>query len=119
MADFDTHPLLVTATVDVWDVVCQGTDKHKSAEECVGVTRLVFPYRGVYVRHVGRTEVVAEANQVVLFNEDEPYQVSHPVEGGDASLSIGVRASTLFELAPADYFHAEGGAAFNRSRLRI
>jgi AraC-like DNA-binding protein len=119
MADFDARPILVTATVDVWDLVCQGTCKHKSAEECVAVTRLVFPYRGVHVRHVGRTEVVAEANQVVLFNEDEPYRVSHPVEGGDASLSIGVSASTLFELAPADYFHAKGGAAFSRSRLRI
>jgi AraC family transcriptional regulator len=119
MADFDAHPILVTATVDVWDLVCQGACKHKSAEECVAVTRLVFPYRGVYVRHVGRTEAVAEANQVVLFNEDEPYRVSHPVEGGDASLSIGVSASTLFELAPANYLHARDRAAFNRSRLRI
>src|SRR5207253_9969704 len=89
MANFDAHPILVTATVDVWDVACQGTCKHKSAEECVAVTRLVFPYRGIYMRHVGRTEAVAEANQVILFNEDEPYRVSHPVEGGDASLSIG------------------------------
>jgi AraC family transcriptional regulator len=119
MADFDAHPLLVTDTVDVWDIVCQGACKHKSAEECVAVTRLVFPYRGVYVRHVGRTEAVAEANQVVLFNEDEPYRVSHPVEGGDASLSIGVSASTLLELATPDYLHAKGRAAFNRSRLRI
>jgi AraC family transcriptional regulator len=119
MADFDAHPILVTATVDVWDVACQGTCKHKSAEECVAVTRLVFPYRGIYMRHVGRTEAVAEANQVILFNEDEPYRVSHPVEGGDASLSIGVSASTLFELVPADYLHAKGRAAFNRSRLRI
>jgi AraC family transcriptional regulator len=119
MADFDAHPILVTATVDVWDVVCQGTYKHQSAEECVAVTRLVFPYRGVYVRHVGRTEVVAEANQVVLFNEDEPYRVSHPVDGGDASLSIGVSGSTLLELAPSDYLHARGTVAFNRSRLRI
>jgi AraC family transcriptional regulator len=119
MADFDAHPILVTPTVDVWDLVCQGACRHKSAEECVAVTRLVFPYRGVYVRHVGRTEAVAEANQVVLFNEDEPYRVSHPVEGGDASLSIGVSASTLFELAPANYLHTRDRAAFNRSRLRI
>src|SRR5689334_9897264 len=119
MADFDAHPILATATVDVWDLVCQGTCKHKSAEECVAVTRLVFPYRGVYVRHVGCTEAVAETNQVVLFNEDEPYRVSHPVDGGDASLSIGVSASTLFELAPANYLHTRGRASFNRSRLRI
>ncbi len=106
MAGFDAHPLLLTDTVAVWDVVCQGTCKHKSAEECVAATHLVFPYRGVYVHHVGRAEAVAEANQVVFINEDESYRVSHPVEGGDASLSIGVSAATLSELAPADYLQA-------------
>jgi AraC family transcriptional regulator len=119
MADFDAHPLLVANTMAVWDVVCQGTCKHKSAEECVAATHMVFPYRGVYVHHVGGAEAVAEANQVVFLNEDEPYRISHPVEGGDSSLSIGVSAATLLELAPTDYLHAQGRAAFNRTRLRI
>jgi AraC family transcriptional regulator len=119
MTDFDARPLLTTDTVAVWDVVCEGTCKHRSTEEYVGATHLVFPYRGVYVHHVGCAEAVAEANQVVFINEDESYRVSHPVEGGDASLSIGVSAPTLCELAPADYLQAKGRPAFNRSRLRI
>ncbi len=119
MVEFDAHPLLLTDTVALWDVVCQGTCKHKSAEECVAATHLVFPYRGIYVHHVGRAEAIAEANQVVFINEDESYRVSHPVEGGDSSLSIRVNAATLFELAPADYLRATDRAAFNRSRLRI
>jgi AraC family transcriptional regulator len=119
MPDFDAHPLLLTDAVAVWDVVCQGACKHKSAEECVAATHLVFPYRGVYVHHVSHTEAVGEANQVLFINEGEAYQVSHPVEGGDASLSIGVSAETLFELTPTDYLQAKGRAAFNRSRLRI
>jgi AraC-like DNA-binding protein len=68
---------------------------------------------------VGRAETVAEANQVVFFNEGEAYQVSHPVEGGDSSVSIGISAATLLELAPADYLHATDRTTFNRSRLRI
>jgi AraC family transcriptional regulator len=119
MADFDAHPLLATDAVAVWDVVCRGTCKHKSAEECVAATHMVFPYRGVYVHHVGRAEAVAEANQVVFLNEDEPYRISHPVVGGDASLSIGVDAETLIELAPVDHLVGRSRAAFNRSRLRI
>jgi AraC family transcriptional regulator len=119
MGDFDAHPLLITGTVAVWDVLCQGKCKHKSAEECVAATHVVFPYRGVYVHHVGRTEAVAEANQVILINEDEPYRVSHPVQGGDSSLSIGVSVATLLELTPAGYLRGNGRAAFNRSRLRI
>src|SRR6185312_9237913 len=103
MPEFNARPLLTTDTMTVWDVVCQGMCRHKSAEESVAATHLVFPYRGVYVHHVGHAEAVAEANQIVFINEGEPYRVSHPVAGGDSSLSIGVSAATLVELAPADY----------------
>jgi AraC family transcriptional regulator len=119
MTGFDAQPLLATGTVAVWDVVCEGTCKHKSAEECAAATHMVFPYRGVYVHHTGRGEAVAELNQVVFINEDEAYRVSHPVEGGDSSLSVEVDAATLFELAPANYLQVNGRPAFNRSRLRI
>jgi len=47
----------------------------------------VVSYRGVYVRHLGHDQAVAEANQVLFFNAAEGYRVSHPVPGGDASLS--------------------------------
>jgi len=119
MADFDAHPLLVTDTVQVWDVVCQGACRHKSAEECAAATHLVFPYRGVYMHHVGREMAVAEANQVVFINAGEPFQVSHPAAGGDSSLSISLSEPMLRELAPRDYLRRSGPAAFNRARLRI
>jgi len=79
MAEINSHPLLTTDTVAVWDVLCSDTCKHKSAEECASTTHLVFPYRGVFVHHTGQVETVAEANQVVFFNESEPYRVSHPL----------------------------------------
>jgi AraC family transcriptional regulator len=71
------------------------------------------------VRHMGQAETVAEANQVVFFNENDPYRVSHPVGGGDASLSIGIDEATLLELVPADFFHTKDQALFNRSRMRV
>jgi AraC family transcriptional regulator len=119
MADFDARPLLMTETASVWDVTCAGACKHRSDEEHVATTHLVFPYRGVYVHHVGRAETVAEANQVVILNEDEPYRVSHPFEGGDACLSIATSPAVLLELAPEHYLLTKGRAAFNRSRLRV
>jgi AraC family transcriptional regulator len=119
MAEINSHPLLATDTVAVWDVLCSGTCRQKSDEERVSATHLVFPYRGVYVRHMGQVETVAEANQVVLFNESEPYRVSHPVAGGDGSLSIGIDEATLLELVPADLLYAKDRALFNRSRMRI
>jgi AraC family transcriptional regulator len=119
MADINSHLLFATDTVAVWDVFCSGTCRQKSAEECVCATHLVFPYRGVYVRHMGQAETVAEANQVVFFNENDPYRVSHPVAGGDGSLSIGIDEATLLELVPADFLHTKDQALFNRSRMRV
>ena len=111
--------LLDTATASVRDVVCSGECRHKSPAECAQSTFLVFPYRGVYVRHVGRHESVAEGNQVVLFNKGEDYRISHPVEGGDACLSVGVAEHWLEELAPKDEMRGGDELAFRRQRRRI
>ena len=119
MPEFDARGLLETHTVAVWDVLCPGHLGHDGEEEIAETTHLVFPYRGIYVHHVGRARTVAEANHVLFINADEPYRVSHPVEGGDATLSIGVDAATLMELAPADYLAGPDRPAFNRSRLPI
>ncbi len=57
--------LLKSRTVTIRDTYCQGSCRHKSTEECTATTQLVFPYRGVYVRHLGHDQAVAEANQVL------------------------------------------------------
>ncbi|CEJ11316.1 HTH-type transcriptional regulator GadX [bacterium YEK0313] len=119
MADFSVEILLKTETMSVRDVVCPGGCRHQSAEECAQSTHLVFPYRGVYVRHVGRQAAVAEANQVLFFNAGESYRVSHPVEGGDACLSVSIDEGLLRELAPREQLRDGPGLAFRRARRRI
>ncbi len=119
MTEFSTQSLLDTATAQIRDVVCHGECRHKSAAECAGATHLVFPYRGLYVHHLGRRDAVAEANQVVFFNQDEEYSVSHPVEGGDASLSITIAEPLLHELVPKDQMQGGGTLAFRQQRLRV
>src|SRR4051812_48517350 len=98
--EFTVQSLLKTPTVVMHDVCCQGSHREQSGEECTTVTHVVFPYRGVYVRHVGQDQTVAEANQVLFFNTAEGYRVSHPVPGGDASLTLVIAESQLRELAP-------------------
>jgi len=80
---------------------------------------LVFPYRGVYVRHLGHDETVAEANQVLFFNATEGYRVSHPVPGGDSSLVLFINETLLQELTPAGFLGKGTALAFRRQRLRI
>src|SRR6059036_710873 len=63
MSEFTIQPLLETATVSVRDIYCRGTCRTAGPEESTQGSHLVFPYRGVFVRHVGCTAAVAEANQ--------------------------------------------------------
>ena len=119
--DVAVQTLLSTPTVKVTDVVCSGACRHKSEEECATETHLVFPYRGVYVRHLGRDDAVAEANQVLFFNVWEGYRVSHPLAGGDVCLDLIIDNSLLRELAPRESVRDRDGAnlTFVRQRMRI
>ena len=119
MSEFTVQSLLNTPTIAIHDVCCQGSCRHQSPEECTAVTQVVFPYRGVYVRHLGQDQAVAEANQVLFFNAAEGYQVSHPVPGGDASLTLVIGETQLRELAPPALLRDGGALAFRRQRLRI
>ena len=119
MAEIVAHRLLTTETVTIRDVYCQGRHAGRSDEESTDETRLVFPYRGVFVRHLGRDQAVAEANQVLLFNHSESYRVSHPVPGGDASLDVVVTYPVLRELTPRALLGKGATPVFRRQRLRI
>src|SRR5215831_14693579 len=59
--EFVVYSLLKSSTVTIRETYCQGSCRHQSAEEWTATTQLVFPYRGVYVRHLGNDQTVAEA----------------------------------------------------------
>src|SRR5438552_18371543 len=119
MPEFAVQSLLTSPTITIRDTYCQGSCSQQSMEECTTTTQLVFPYRGVYMRHLGHDQAVAEANQVLFFNATEGYQVSHPVPGGDASLTLVVSEPQLREMAPTNFLRDGSTLAFRRQRLRI
>jgi AraC family transcriptional regulator len=116
---FDVQTLFETPTVELHDVCCPGLPVEPTEDECTSQLRLVFPYRGVFVRHIGDDQAVAEPNQVLFFNAGEPYRVSHPVPGGDACLSVSISEALLRELTPAGLLVDGGGFVFRQQRLRI
>ena len=61
MDTLDVHALLQTPTVELHDVCCRGLPVEPAEDEFTSDLRLVFPYRGVFVRHVGDDQAVAEA----------------------------------------------------------
>jgi len=117
--EFSADLLLRSSTACVRDVYCQGTCKGRSPEEYATATELVFPYRGTYVRHLGEDQAVGEANQVLFFNNAEGYRVSHPIPGGDASLSLAIKPELLLEIVPPELLSSESMLMFKRQRLRI
>ena len=119
MSEFAVKTLLRTPIISVCDVCCQGLCRHKSAEEFSTGTHLVFPYRGAYVRHLGQDEAVAEANQVLFFNANDGYRVSHPIRGGDSCLTLQVEEELLRELAPKSLLREGPTLAFRRQRMGI
>ncbi|MBN8480351.1 MAG: helix-turn-helix transcriptional regulator [Xanthomonadales bacterium] len=119
MSAFRVDVLLDTPLVSVRDVTCPGEPVHRGEPEHVTRTHLVFPYRGTYVRHVDGEPSVADASQVLLFSAGDSYQVSHPVPGGDASLSLWMDEAMLRELAPPGLLVDGPVLRFRHARLGI
>jgi AraC-like DNA-binding protein len=71
------------------------------------------------MRHVGHDQAVGEANQVLFFNAFEGYRISHPVPGGDASLTLVISEPVLRELAPPAFLRDGAMLSFRQQRLRI
>ncbi|MFC3164812.1 helix-turn-helix transcriptional regulator [Ciceribacter thiooxidans] len=116
---FVVNLLLETESVVVRDVICDGACREMGEEERASQTCLIFPYRGVFVRRIGEEDVVAEPNQVLLFNRDEAYRVSHPVAGGDACLSVAMPEDLLAELVADTHGTKIPAFAFNKQKLQI
>jgi AraC-like DNA-binding protein len=119
MSEFSVDTLAITETVAIRDVYCKGSHHGQTQEEAATATQIVFPYRGVYLRHLGCDQAVAEANQVLFFNEGEGYRVSHPFTGGDASLTLLISEAQLREIAPQHLLRESPKLAFKQHRLRI
>ena len=119
MPEIVARDLLKTPLVAIRDIRCAGRCRPRSDEEATSATHIVFPYRGVYMRHLGGDDAVAESNQVLFFNAHEGYRVSHPVSGGDASLDLVVDEHMLDELAPRSWRRSGERVTFNQQRLRI
>ncbi|RUL74946.1 helix-turn-helix transcriptional regulator [Dyella choica] len=119
MSVLSSKVLLSTESLTLRNVRCTGTCRHRSEEECASATQLVFPYRGLYLRHLGQDQAVADANHVLFFNAQEGYRVSHPLDGGDACLSLHLDQAALAELAPKELLQANAGVAFRAQSHRI
>jgi AraC family transcriptional regulator len=72
----------------VKDVQCNGLLPERGPEGCCDNFRIALPYRGLYLWHVGRHDLVADANQVMFMAAGEPYQLSGPTREPVAAMMV-------------------------------
>jgi AraC-like DNA-binding protein len=90
-------------SLQVHYVRCRPHDAACGPEEHASADLLVFPLRGVFVKHhASRSRVVADPCHALLFAAQRPYRVSHPLEGGDECLVLEPSPDTLAELRAAE-----------------
>ena len=90
--------LYQSAAVSIHDVRCRPECRGRGDEEYSSGHHLVFPRAGVFVKQVAGHEFVADPNQILFFNQAEPYRVAHPVDGGDDCTVFVFRAELLQEV---------------------
>jgi AraC-like DNA-binding protein len=96
--DFHWHSYHESPIIAVGEYRCRYRFSGIGGEETTPWHSVVFVRSGVFVKHVGGKEVVADANQVLFFNAGEAYRVSHPVDGGDVCTSFALPWNTISDI---------------------
>lgn len=84
---------------------CGGTPVCSAQEEAANRDEYAFPLSGLYVRRCAGSVDVADATSVLFFARDEPYEIEHPIDGGDTTLIV----QDMRNGAMADNFEFERG----------
>jgi AraC-like DNA-binding protein len=93
-----SRTLYKSNTLRVIDYHCRSSQSAKQPEEWCPRPEIVLPRSGVYVRHDADETVVVDPNQVLFFNGGQPYQISHPVDGGDRSTIFLLHPEVLLDM---------------------
>lgn len=81
----------------VLDYRCSG--QRQPREEWPAAHEIILPRSGTYVRRDAFGQVVADPNQILFSNRNQPYEISHPVKREDRSTVILLSSDTLLEIA--------------------
>lgn len=102
----------------VFDYRCPG---HDDDGEIPQGHEIVLPRAGAYLRRDVHGTFLADPNQVLFYNQGEPYDIRHPVQGGDSSTVFILKHSLLIEMVrqynPA--VENDAGRIFQRSHLPL
>lgn len=96
----------------------RGVHRHRTPEDLSPQFQVCLPYRGLFVWHVGRDDVVADPNQVLYVSGGESYQLSEPLPGGYAELIVTPNPEVLTDITHASETHLLHHPLFRRRSRR-
>ncbi len=67
---------------------CNGRATGSLGEEATSRNEIAFPLSGAYVRRCSHSVDVADPTTALFFQKDMPYEIDHPICGGDATLVV-------------------------------
>lgn len=91
-AHHEVRTIFKTDLLRIVDYRCAGGEGQSRREEWPAAHEIAILRSGAYVRRDALGTAVADPTQILFFNQGQPYEVQHPVPGGDCS--------TVFLLSP-------------------
>lgn len=82
----------------VTDAHCFERASGYSPEESTKYYEIVFPRRGLFLARISGRERVADAHSILFFNQEEPYQIAHPIDGGDQCTIFAFPRPAILEI---------------------
>jgi AraC-like DNA-binding protein len=101
MPHLHAQSIFASDVARITDVSCSEPASPCGLEENASANHLLFTRSGVFLKHSGasgREQTVAEPMQVLLFNEGEPYRISHPARGGDRCTTVAFPPRVIREV---------------------
>lgn len=91
------HSLFESNLIRIFDYRCSG--ERERQEEWPAAHEVILPRYGTYVREDTFGKLVADPNQILFSNKNQPYDINHPVKREDRSTVILLKSATLLEIA--------------------
>ncbi|MGE5232929.1 MAG: helix-turn-helix domain-containing protein [Acidobacteriota bacterium] len=96
--DHRRRPLLHCLGVSVVDFRCRAHVEAAGDEEPNATHSIVLVRRGVFARSDRDGTLLADANQILFFNQGQPYRYAHPLPGGDDCTILALDAECAWAL---------------------
>lgn len=84
--------------IAIGDYLCREGKCGCGGEEHNHTPAIAFVCRGVFVKHIGREQVIADPTRAIFFWARQPYRISHPEHRGDLCRTFAPSPTLLTEV---------------------